>query len=1239
MSELKRVEIKNLVPVVAKISTGKSKLLNTVYNINFLESKSGIGTKFINILKYNSKISKPIFYHLKVKKEGDKYIFFKDSSEIYEGEKNIIEANKIINKRLYNVKQIKYEDLFYMIELNSKPFIRDKEYLESHYLCDIPGLSEYQENQSNNQEKKEKEKNEEKKHHEEEENKILNENEKNEEIIKKAKEIGLVNNDIKKEIKTLDENLINEIPKEEEKKEDIKTEDDMFYEIEENDNKTYLTEIFKIIKDYIDGAIIILSRDTYTHIDNYKIIAQFHKVIQKPITNFLVILNKIDLSENPEYDIDQCKALFARYFPKFKTFNINLNTFVPISVNQLRNELLMKKDFKSLIYYHFYNYMAKFNKYKRCGNSAVNFTFIDHLRRIVQSIMQFTDLKNNGILSKVNDLNKSDDISKINNEIKSIIKDLKEEFKDRELNLGVYEKDFNDNENNNDDEESDDENDNKNDLKPSDIIKFYYICHKNGDKLLMPSISEESNNLINYFTNHNYNFQIKDNNNEEEENDETKLNKSIIKILKNINKKILNKSKLDITVIRGLFSEIQKTIDFLKIYNVILIPFIGASGSGKSSIINGIIGEEVLETGNNGTKKGFIIRYLKEDENEINIRKVNFKEETYINSINYYFESEKNIIGRGLNQVKEIVKALNHENDDEKEEDSFYYIRTKIKLFDDLGLNDSIKRIIYLIDLPGFGSNKKFETKILPKLMSICSCFIFVVKNTVIKEKEQQKILNEIFEQAKSEKHILTSALIKSSLFIFNIFDNSEEQDLNNKDIQQAKKDIMTIINNNDEKGKENDIKLCFFHANLYRKYFVNHLYFYNIKATIMAEYEQYLENNNEIFKNPETIKKLYNSFTNYLISNLDQKNKNLFNSKNKKDQKINKNVEKDLIEALQNIDIDMKEKLDNSNRIGRKFSYGQEQIEKIEYLKESGVNDLKSKLFSQIRNLNNNMQISLKKEIDKVIKTLDYFFSNTLLKERNYKEVENYTNKIEEVNKKFKEIYIKGQEDYFLLIENYQKKINNSLNQKLKNINQSLKDKNKNKIVQEINMEMENSLVELNQNINEYIEKLNKGLADLSKEANMAIEIFSNGKEKTLIDSNFKDYFASKVGGEGIDLTKELIEEIKIASSSTSKIFEEKGFAEWLISNFSSVKYLKNCIEIIIKTFTKKINYIFELLIRELTKYILSNYYLLESNLKLSATNFTEEQKKIFEELCKQYEDEKLKIKAHQEKLIKKEI
>ena len=112
MDSLEKIQIRKIVPVAAKISAGKSKLLNVLYKFNFLECKPDIGTKFINLLRYNPTLEKPCFYHLLLKKEGEEYSFYKDLNEVYEGEEKIIEANKNINKQLKNEENINYEKIF-----------------------------------------------------------------------------------------------------------------------------------------------------------------------------------------------------------------------------------------------------------------------------------------------------------------------------------------------------------------------------------------------------------------------------------------------------------------------------------------------------------------------------------------------------------------------------------------------------------------------------------------------------------------------------------------------------------------------------------------------------------------------------------------------------------------------------------------------------------------------------------------------------------------------------------------------------------------------------------------------------------------------------------------------------------------------------------------------------------------------------------------------------------------------
>ena len=289
MSEL--IEMRKIVPVVAKVGVGKSKLLNVLYNIKFLEVKTGITTKFINLLRYNPNIKEPIFYHLKLKKEGEKYLFY--------------------------------------------PFI-NKDYLLSHDLCDIPGLSEYQteiEKEIKEESKKENE----------------NENKDNDIYIKDLENTLNINNN-----KELENNIINNIEIKDDNPTDDDSEDDIYYKTGDIKNKTYLKEIFQIIRNYIDRAIIILSVENYYYEENFILITQLHKVIKKEITNFLIILNKMDLSSNPENDIKKLKGEIINHFPKCRTFNINLNTFIPLSVIQVENELLMSKSFRHLIFYHFY---------------------------------------------------------------------------------------------------------------------------------------------------------------------------------------------------------------------------------------------------------------------------------------------------------------------------------------------------------------------------------------------------------------------------------------------------------------------------------------------------------------------------------------------------------------------------------------------------------------------------------------------------------------------------------------------------------------------------------------------------------------------------------------------------------------------------------------------------------------------------------------------------------------------
>ena len=1225
--EKEKIEPRKIVPVAARISAGKSKLLNVLYNINFLECKAGIGTKFVNLLRYNPNIEDPIFYHLKIVKEGEKYIFYKDlTQEIYKGEESIIEANKIINNELYNKHDLNYEDIFYMTEVNTTPFIKDKEYLLSHDLCDIPGLSEYQEPIKENDNKQK----EEKKDNKEKEVGLAD----SMEIFKKhGEELGF-DFDIGKDIlkpklivgQNDEQNNNKEKNNKSENKDGKRDEDDIYYRASDDENiNTYLTEIFKIIKNYIEGGIIIMSIENYYFEENFELIAKLYRVIQKDISKFLVVLNKMDLSKNPKEDIEKFKGLIIKHFPKCKTFNINLNTFVPLSVNQLQNELLMNKSFKHLIRYHFYNYMSNINKDKIFNDKNMYKTFIDHLINIIK-----TDKSINRTIigKKVDEINKLSNINEINNEIISIINELNEEYRaNSDIKLGITAESINDMDNEDIlDFEIIEDNDDIDKINPVDIIKLFYSFHRNN--ILMPLFSEETTNLLNYFKMENFISNVKQEKKKEEIN-ENSINRKIMKYLSNLNKK-LDQSKFEVTKFKSLINEIKQTIEFLKIYDVILIPFLGASNAGKTTIINGMLGDDILPTDlGECTKRGIIIRYY---EGEMNIKKANFRKDELLNTNYYYFESEKNVIGKGKNQVMEILKGLNYDFTD-KEEDSFYYLQTKIKIFDELGFDNSLKKKIYLIDFPGFGTKNKFENEIYKKVMGISNSFIFTIKNSIIKDNNNQIILNTIFNEAKYQKKVLPSLFIKSCLFIIN---NDKSESISQKDIDRAKEDIKYLIKDT----KKDNINLCFYNAKYYSKYSNNRNYFFNRKQTFEFEYNKYLSLQRNFFKNPENAKgKIHKNFTDYLIKILGEKIKNEGLGTMKKSQTTDKNIEGEINQIITNFNkrkIIENDDISKCNNIFSKiFSFGQEKIKQSDILKESNYEEFKKVFNSQIIYINDYIQNDVRKNIDKVLNTLETFFNNDFSeKKANLTEINEFSKNMTTKKNKINESFISIQDILFHIINNYKEIIINHLLDKKDNIKTLLENKKFKEIINEINNEIEINIKDLNKNILEIINMFDSTICQMIGEVQEILKEFSEGKTSLEKKDSFKKYFSSKVGDKVENLDEEILQELFNSCKSLSNIYESKGFKDWIFSAFSNEHHLKNMIEIIVKSLIKKMEYILVLIVEQLKIYLEDIFHSIDKSISLSTITFTNEQLSYWKEIKKFYESIKGEITSLKNKL-----
>ena len=767
---------------------------------------------------------------------------------------------------------------------------------------------------------------------------------------------------------------------------------------------------------------------------------------------------------------------------------------------------------------------------------------------------------------------------------------MKDKFKGKGINFGISEKDINDNDENDFEKEIKKKKNKKIEyLNPSYIIKLFYIYHK--EKKLIPTLSEETNILLNYFKNEKDDFKFNKNINEREANERTELNMKIKKLFLSLIKE-MEKSKIIVNQINNIIEVINDTIEFLTISDNIFIPFLGESNSGKSTIINGIIGKNILPTSlEECTKRGIIVRYCNIGEEETTIRKVNICKEKYLDKSDIYLQNGY-IIGRGDKKVNEILKSLNYEYTD-KEEDYFYYISTKIKFFDDLKLDDSLKRMIYIIDFPGYGTNSKFmEKEICKEIISNSSSFIFTIKNTLIKVDNTKKILMSMFKEAKNLKKKLYSGILNSCLFILN---NDNSQKTTEEDFQKAKKDIQEILNIND-KDNEDDINICFFNAKYFTEYCQIYNYFFNIKETIKFEYNNYLRNQNIIYKTPEYYCETYSDFFEFLKYQLNFKIRNDLSGETSKikSQKINENIESEIhsifLEFPQFQYAKKDEIIEQENSIIKNFCYGQQNINNLKILKESNINEFKKLFNSQINYINTNLKDEFDRKIDNIISLLDKLFEIDFSNKE--KTIENI-NTIKEFREDISNTKLKIIEEFNItrnkvsdIFKISKNNVIDSLKKLKENLRENLENININDIIKQIEYVIENQIIDLNEQIVDVLDKGFPKLNELFKEAGKKVNILSNERVKLKKLDNFKDYLNKKIGNRNKDLYQQIYKELDFNVNSF-QIFNQINFIEGIKSSISDYHYLKNYIDILIKELKEKIDDVLLILCFNLERYL----------------------------------------------------
>ena len=676
---LRYINIKRFaIPVIGRISSGKSTFLNSLLGLNnILESNTDITTKFVCIIRHNQLLNEPKAYSviLEERKEEKnienwnlnpfpKFNFEKGEELKGDIKEIIIQRNKKINENKNEL--LKKEDYFMIIETKIPIFNKDNmiKYSEIFEFMDLPGLNE-----------------------------------------------------------------------------------------KEGVDNFFRKNILPVISYNTKFSFFIFDCLSIKDNDTIEIYESFINLLDIKIENCFYILNKIDLSSNEkEVEINN----FKNYINKRFNVDINKNHFLGI------NSLLLSKE--SQKYNNFDSYLIyKINEIQDGdGNS-----FILYLKQEMEKDLKISiNLKNcenpilNGQNSKINDL-----IDNINNQL--IYKNFR-----TKLNYKNY-------------------------LKFSDIFQKINTVGEdnlNDVKEILDKLFSSMINSVESFINlTNYENQLNDLMNKimKKSNDGFYLKMEKIKqrnyfkySTKRINELkyiIDNLSILEPNdkFIKNIVQEYDDLVNYINKDRKIRIALLGLYSSGKSTILNAIIGKKILPTSSGEcTRRGIIIRYHNNNTPEL------YKTKFIQKSDYYFFEDSNEPVCTGFDNVKKELEKLNKVN--EKFEDSFYILKIKIEFYDEYQIENELKERIELIDFPGLHTENNFyEQNIFGHLMKFTDGFIFINKNDLIKEKSNVDALTDIINRIESRKFSLNT-----DTFLFTL-NNYTEKELK---IEKAKKELDEIV-------------------------------------------------------------------------------------------------------------------------------------------------------------------------------------------------------------------------------------------------------------------------------------------------------------------------------------------------------------------------------------------------------------------------------------------------------------
>ncbi len=1000
---------------------------------------------------------------------------------------------------------------------------------------------------------------------------------------------------------------------------------------------SYLTEIFKILRNHIKTGIFIFSIDKYHLAENYQIVGKLKLVLDKPIENFLILLNKMDISTNIEEDIRSLNGRFLQEFPN-GGFNISRNTIIQCSAFQLENELNMDKNFSNLLYYHYINYIMNSKKYK---------DFIESFKEFIKNFLKKNiEVDKETFENNINSIVEDEDIKNI----KELIIKINKSHDVIRYKLLLSENDFNKDSIGNileDLEEDDDGNINLIDQTNNNLlILYYFYLFKNKKFTLFKSTQTQK--ILNYFTIKNMNrgfgykeVQEKLNELQKKETYDKKVD-DLIKIIKDFEEKY-EKVGINLNLKESFIISIKPIINIFKTSKMFFIPLIGVYNSGKSTILNDIIGCNLLPTKQGEcTKRGILIKHW--DYDVPILRKAKFIVENNQSDNNIcYFQINYDIITQGEENVKNILKGLNY-NFIEKEEDFFYVINVKIEYLDTFINNDEIKEKICFIDLPGYGTKNKFEEKnIYSKFIKSCKLFLIVTRDFFDVKSVIEKI-NNIISITSRYQNISIQSLIKKFLFIIN---PSKNLDLSENNLLKQKNSLCNKINGLNENAIR-DLNVTFFNALLYEYYLSKKKYFNSINFSLKKEEKHYKKDKESLQEGKKSIDP--GKFERYFLKILKDNLKSTF------DKTIN------YIDTNETVDIETNEIVDKLIKekeysfsekdlkdIKLILSYAKNNIEKCKYIDESNYSNFRFYLFARITTSKYDADIEFKKTIENNLDNLKKIFhNNNNLKSGEapvYIEIKNDADtKLKEFKKeieeKIKDIklakYEKGIPSIF---EKCIGKITNFLIDITNQVEKDLKIENRKEVLIIFKEYFKNAINIQKEIIVSNLEDLSDNLKKKYNEAFQIISKFKNNPGNIYQMDELKIYISNQLGerNDYKEAISNIVNDILSDSKNATNWENSDGIFDYLKNKIFNKDYLNKTFDFITKSASKKLNEFKIILSRHIEEYM--KQILNKINIEeISLINNLEEQKRMKDNENERNKKLNDKEKKKYEKRIKEE-